>query len=335
MKRSLGFVLFLLVLFCLSFVVGCSSAPEAPPQESVPATEPKVDEAALAAEQAAAAKAAEQAAAAKAAELAAQTERLMAELTAAKDAAQAAGADSTFPEEFTKVSGDYEALIQSQMADPSKDYRSQIENLRDAYLALEKLTKAQDMRNRIKDAGLEDYDVATLQKGDQAMEQAKTLHNQGAAGGQLLEQATIAYDSFFSIMDANYATLCETQRELALAAKEKADSIKAAMAAKAEYDVAAQILATAESAYTGKDYGTAYDGFVEATSAFNTIYNDVFAKRSAAEEAIRRAKQKVAASAEIAAEADEIAPLQPEEDSVDEGNNLNEPLSEENQEVAQ
>ena len=45
------------------------------------------------------------------------------------------------------------------------------------------------------------------------------------------------------------------------------------------------------------------------------IYDDVFVRRAIAEEAIRRAKQKVDTSAAIAAEADEIAPLQDEEET--------------------
>ena len=168
------------------------------------------------------------------------------------------------------------------------------------------------MRERIVNAGLQDSDPDNFQKGDAALEQVQLLYHEGAAGSQLVEQATIAYDSYFAILSANYDTMCQSQRELALAAKEKADSIKSAMAAKDEYAAAALVLSGAETAYAGKVYDKAYDGFVEAAKQFTAVYDDVFVRRATAEEAIRRAKQKVDASAALAEEADEIAPLQDE-----------------------
>ena len=77
-------------------------------------------------------------------------------------------------------------------------------------------------------------------------------------------------------------------------------------------EVGQVLLSGAEAAYTANVYDKAYDGFVDATKQFTAIYDDVFVRRAAAEEAIRRAKQKVTASAALAEEADEIAPLQDE-----------------------
>lgn len=308
MRRHVSLLFLFVLLSLVIFFTGCSSTPEA--ETEAPVTESSASavvtdtvESVLNDE-----------AAAQAALLAAETAGLMAELTAARELAVASGADSLFPEEFAKVSAEYDALIKAQQENPDADYRSQIENLRDTYLALAKLSQATEMRERIVDAGLQDSDPANFQKGDAALEQVQLLYNEGAAGSQLVEHATIAYDSYFAILSANYDTMCQSQRELALAAKEKADSIKSAMAAKDEYAAAALVLSGAEAAYAGKVYDKAYDGFVEATKQFTAVYDDVFVRRATAEEAIRRAKQKVNASAALAEEADEIAPLQ-EDDS--------------------
>ena len=307
MRRHIS-LLFLFVLMSLvMFFTGCSSTPEAEPETVAPVTEPSASAVVTPVESVV-----NEEEAAQAALLAAETAKLMAELTAARELAVVAGADSLFPEEFAKASAEYDALIKAQQENPNQDYRSQIESLRDTYLALAKLSQATEMRERIVNAGLQDSDPETFQKGDAALEQVQHLYNEGAAGSQLVEQATIAYDSYFAILSANYATLCQSQREQALAAKEKADSIKSAMAAKDEYAAASLVLSGAETAYTAKVYDKAYDGFVDATKQFTAIYDDVFVRRAAAEEAIRRAKQKVTASAALAEEADEIAPLQAE-----------------------
>lgn len=300
-------LLFLIVsVSLLLLITGCSSTPESEPEVVAPVTEEIAD--AIVEESGI-----DEEAAAQAALLAADTARLMAELTAAREVAEAVGADTRFPDEFAKIAAEYEALLKAQQENPSEDYRSQIENLRDSYLALAKLTQAMDMRERIVEAGLQDVDPENFQKGDAALEQAQKLNAEGVAGNQLNEQATIAYGAYFSILAANYETLCQSQRERALAAKEKADSIKSAMAAKDAYAAATAVLSSAESAFTLKNYESAYDNFVKATNDFTAIYDEVFVRRAAAEEAIRRAQKKVDASAALAAEADEIAPLQEEE----------------------
>ncbi len=300
-------LLFLIVSVSLILLItGCSSTPEAEPEVVAPVTEEIAD--AIVEESGV-----DEEAAAQAALLAADTARLMAELTAAREASEAVGADTRFPDEFAKISAEYEALLKAQQENPSEDYRSQIENLRDSYLALAKLAQAMDMRERIVSAGLQDVDPENFQKGDTALDQAQKLNAEGVAGAQLNEQATIAYDAYFSILAANYEALCQSQRERALAAKEKADSIKSAMAAKDAYAAATGVLSSAESAFTLKNYESAYDNFVKATNDFTAIYDEVFVRRATAEEAIRRAQKKIDASAALAAEADEIAPLQEDE----------------------
>lgn len=321
MRRHVSLLFLFVLLSLVIFFTGCSSTPEAetvvPDTESnAPAIVTDTVESVVNDE-----------AAAQAALLATETAGLMAELNAARELAVAAGADSLFPEEFVKISAEYDALIKAQQENPDADYRSQIESLRDTYLALAKLSQAIEMRERIVNAGIQDSDPDNFQKGDAALDQVQLLYNEGAAGSQLVEQATIAYDSYFAILSANYDAMCQSQRDLALAAKEKADSIKSAMAAKDEYAAAALVFSGAETAYAGKIYDKAYDGFVEATKQFTAVYDDVFIRRATAEEAIRRAKQKVNASAALAEEADAIAPLQGDDsettnETVDEGDEL-------------
>ena len=125
MRRHVSLLFLFVLLSLVIFFTGCSSTPEA--ETEAPVTESSAsavvtdtvesvlnDEAAL---------------------LAAETAGLMAELTAARELAVASGADSLFPEEFAKVSAEYDALIKAQQENPDADYRSQIENLRDTYLA--------------------------------------------------------------------------------------------------------------------------------------------------------------------------------------------------------
>ena len=116
MRRHIS-LLFLFVLMSLvMFFTGCSSTPEAEPETTAPVTASPVESVVNEEE------------AAEAALLAAETAKLMAELTAARDLAVVAGAESLFPEEFAKVSAEYDALVKAQQENPSEDYRSQIES---------------------------------------------------------------------------------------------------------------------------------------------------------------------------------------------------------------
>lgn len=243
----------------------------------------------------------------------ADTARLLEEMNAARKEAEAAGAAELFPDEFGSVTSDYEALLKAQAENPTGDFRQQIENLRDKYLAMAKLAQAQQLRDQIVEASLQDSNAEAFQKGDEAMDRAKSLCAEGASGSQLLEQANLAYDSYHAVIASGYSNKCQAQRNLAIAAKEKADSLKAEKAAKDEYAIAATALADGDTAYASQSYETAYNCFVEAKERFTEVYDDVFIRRATADEAIRRAKQKVEASAAIAAEADEIAPLTDED----------------------
>lgn len=309
MRSRRNFILFAILASLVVYITGCSSTPEAEPEVVAPVTEPTAD----AVVESPVEPAVDTEALARAAELAADSARLMAELAAAQELAVAAGSEALFPDQFAKISAEYDALVKAQQENPDKDYRNQIENLRDVYLAMTKLAQALQARERLVAAGLEDADPENFQRGEDAVAQAEALYNEGAPGFQLIQQATIAYDSYSTILAANLTIMCEAQREQALAAKEKADSIKSAMAAKEDYAAAELVLTNADAAYAIKSYEQAYDGYVAATNDFTAIYDDVFVRRAIAEEAIRRAKERVDTSAAIAAEADEIAPLQDEE----------------------
>lgn len=240
----------------------------------------------------------------------ADTARLLEEMNAARKEAEDAGAAELFPDEFGSVTSDYEALLKAQTENPTGDFRQQIENLRDKYLAMAKLAQAQQLRDQIMEANLQDSNAEAFQKGDEALSRARGLCAEGASGAQLIEQANLAYDSYHDVITSGYSNKCQTQRDLAIAAKEKADSLKADKAAKEGYAIATKALSDGDDAYAARNYEVAYNGFVEATKLFTEVYDDVFVRRAAADEAIRRAKQKVEASAAIAAEADEIAPLE-------------------------
>lgn len=309
--RRQSSVLFLLILSVLVvFFVGCSSTPETVQEE--------VESVSQSASDAVAQLPSEAEIDAELTQMLADTARLLEEMNAARKEAEDAGAAELFPDEFGGVTSDYEALLKAQQENPKGDFRQQIENLRDKYLAMAKLARAQQLREQIVEANLQDSNVEAFQKGDEALARAKAMCSEGASGVQLMEQANVAHDSYLAVITANYTNMCQSQRDLAIAAKEKADSLKAEKAAKDEYAIAANALSDGDAAYTNKDYEVAYNSFVEATRLFTEVYDDVFIRRATADEAIRRAKQKVEASAAIAAEADEIAPLADEDAPVTE-----------------
>lgn len=288
----------LIILLCLALFVGCSSTPEEPVETTE--TEPVISQGG------------EEGIPTEETNYGSVNKTGLDALNSARDAALASGADSLFPEEFALIEAAYE-IAKLAAADDSLDQTVVLANVQARYKALEQLAKAEGMKAKIKEYNFASKNPEAMAQGDAEFAAAKAALLLEASGSEAVVRASSACTSYGAVLSAGFKELVGGAKEKAYAQKEKADSIKSDKADKEAYSSAAKILSGADKAYTSGEYESAFDGFESAEKHFGEIYNRVLEKRAAAQAAIERAKQKVNNTAEFAAEADEIAPLEEEE----------------------
>ena len=125
----------------------------------------------------------------------------------------------------------------------------------------------------------------------------------------LLSKATSAYASFKTVFATLSKELAKDARDDALAAKKDADSVKAAVSQKKDYNKAADLFKKGDASYSMLGFESAFDYYNESYEIFNALFQDISEKRAAALAAIEAAKKSVEESAAVAEEADLEAPL--------------------------
>ena len=286
MKKSI-YVLFILLLVGF-FFWGCSSTPEAVPEEEIVTVVPD---------------AGESEAVPSGDAFSDVNEKYLSAAAAARDSAIVAGADVLVPDIFTEIDAMYQQLCQVCADNPGQSQEAALIDVADRFTALERLVLAQNLRNKIGDLKFDNIDPQALADGDAAGEEAILLFESGGSGSDIRAAADKAFNAY---------SLAEATRKEAYTQKDAADSIKSATADKDAYSATVLVLSAADAAFVSGNYEAAYTGFTETAVSFKEIYERVAEKRAAAEAAITRAKQKVDTTAVFAAEADEIAPLEAE-----------------------
>ena len=84
---------------------------------------------------------------------------------------------------------------------------------------------------------------------------------------------------------------------------------RAGVARKTEYNEAADLIQSGDSLYSMQNAKKAAEKYKDANVKFTYLYQDVAAKRAAAQAAIEEAKKRVAESEKFAEEADVKAPI--------------------------
>ncbi|MBR5866605.1 MAG: hypothetical protein IKZ04_01715 [Spirochaetaceae bacterium] len=236
----------------------------------------------------------------------------LAQADAARTAALSAGAKGLFSSEFEKADSVYEELKKSLQDNPSGDKSAELSDVANRFKAMECLAESKQLREKIVEYNFVDVDEAELKAGDDAVVKASELL--ASKGTEAYDAAKLAKTSYVNVLNKGFMPLCEAQKAEADSAKEQADSVKSAVAEKEKYAAISLIYDGANTAYTEQAYEAAYEGFSKSTVMFNELFVVVSAKRAEAEAAIARAKEKVTITENFAVEADEIAPLQEEEE---------------------
>ena len=231
--------------------------------------------------------------------------KLMKQINEARKAAIEAGADRNCPDQMNKL--DY---LLSGLKD-SDDPEAAAKSIIDRYNLLANYSSALDTKKEIDNNGYASYaqnnydrGVDNLSKVDAAFDK-----NPDDFDKSVFVNAENALKEFNTVINVAYKKIAKEEREAAMEAKKKADSVKAGVARKTEYNEAADLMQSGDSLYSMQNAKKAAEKYKEANTKFTYLYQDVSEKRAAARAAIEEAKKRVAESEKFAEEADVKAPI--------------------------
>lgn len=129
----------------------------------------------------------------------------------------------------------------------------------------------------------------------------------------MIDLETFVTENCWKIYYDSYKNDANAERARYADVKKKADSIKANVAAKAEYAAAVKFLTDGDASASRGQWDKAYENYLKAADAMTDVYELVSEKRAAAQDAIDRARARAEEAEELAVMADEKAPLSDEE----------------------
>ena len=301
---------FFSVFACLVCILlaACKSAPQEPAAEA-PAVEPVVEEAPVAEEPVQE-------------DYTAQKDELQQKIKDARQKSLDAGAADVFAGNFP---GADEAASKLSAGDESLDfdaYKANVKKALDLYKAYEKAALAYKAYTKILQFEFENNDPENFEKGQSLYAEFAELANANEDSALMLEKAEGALAAYTAVLDSSFKKLADSEREKTVAAKRDADSIKASVAGKKDYEAAEKHMTDGDAAYSRMSWENSWNLYKDATAGFTEVYRVVSEKRAYAAEQIEKARKRTEEVASFAEQADEIAPLpesaEDEEDAEDE-----------------
>lgn len=226
----------------------------------------------------------------------------------AKKAALDANADKIAPIQFAAADALYQGL--KAQAQTGVNVIPALKDAEQRFEALEKYAKAVSAKQRVDELQFASNDSASYEKGVAAINELSAIFNDtNITGAKMLEKATEAYGCFNSILINSFKKLAKASREETFKSKKNADSVKAGVAEKVEYNKAAEEFRKGDSNFAMQNPEGALKNYEASKAMFDSLFQVVSEKRKAAEKAMEEAKQAVLKMADYALSADKEAPI--------------------------
>ena len=240
----------------------------------------------------------------------------LANMNSSRQAAIDSDAEEYAPDYFAALEEKYNDL--KARAANGEDVTAECNDLAKRYQALAAYVNALDAKETIDDYELPALAQAAYDKGCKDLDDFETLfEDPDSSADELLAKGTSAYANFKTVLVALYKDIAKDARADALEAKKDADSVKAGVSEKREYNRAVELFKKGDASYSMNGYQSACEAYDEAYDIFTELYETISEKRAAALAAIEAAKKSVEASAAIAEEADLEAPLTGDVDGIE------------------
>lgn len=238
--------------------------------------------------------------------------QLLAELNSIREDAINSGCEKLCPDQFNAAETLYKTL--EPQAKEGLNIQDSLNDLKARYEAMKKYSECLALKDKIEKNELKSFDEANYNKANEIVEDfTNPLKLSNVSGNAMLEKIDTAYKAYKSVIFKAYKSKARDARENAYKAKRNADSVKAGVAAKAEYLKAAEEFKAGDSNFAIQNPESALKNYENAEVQFTQVYEFVKIKREAAQKAMDEAKSKVEQSNNYAVEADTEAPLTGEE----------------------
>jgi tetratricopeptide (TPR) repeat protein len=167
------------------------------------------------------------------------------------------------------------------------------------------LVAAQAKRQELVDNGFYEESPQAFGVADNALNHAVEDYAAGidAVGENSLVNARMALEGFTAIIDSVWLSRADAQRVKSANAQQQALKLKADVAVKDRYTLAAELHNKGDAALRGKDYAAAIGFYEEATPVFDETIKIAAEKKEKAEFALKNAEQKIVESEKIAEDA--------------------------------
>ncbi|MDR1147410.1 MAG: hypothetical protein LBK66_02150 [Spirochaetaceae bacterium] len=167
------------------------------------------------------------------------------------------------------------------------------------------LAMAQIKRQELIDDGFYEENSQAFGVADNALNLAVEDYEAGidAVGENSLVNARMALEGFTAIIDSAWLSRADAQRVKSDNAQQQALKLKADIAVKDRYNLAAELHNKGDAALRGKDYTAAIGFYEEAAPVFDEAIKIAAEKKEKAEFALKNAEQKIAESEKIAEDA--------------------------------
>jgi hypothetical protein len=163
---------------------------------------------------------------------------------------------------------------------------------------------AKQMRATVSQYGLDKYDAASFQKAEASFKDGEAAYDKDNAKSKAAFQQAIA--GYQKVMDAGFPVLVADKKKAAEAAKADADSVKAGVAVKSDYNAAQNLYNQAASAEKAKDYPKCLDLYEQSRARFAAAAQTTRQLMAKAQASIEEVKKDLATAEQQAAEAEKI-----------------------------
>ncbi len=228
------------------------------------------------------------------------------------------GAYEELPDFFKELDSEYvEQKKEAQKNGKSDEMTNILESLNSAYQTISKYKEAKDKKKKIDNKGYasnsqKNYDegASLIEELDEVFDESGSFFKELRAGDEdvaekLLEKATRADGDFINVFKATAIN----ERSAAFKAKKQADSVKASVSRKSDYDDAVSQFRSGDENYKSGSIEECIDNYISAKNMFSRLYTEVSAARKAALSKINTANDKVKHSWNVADKADKTNPL--------------------------
>lgn len=232
--------------------------------------------------------------------------------------AENADADMELTELYNAANDAFERLKQrASSGENSAELKKALENLNNLFKGLEAYAQAKAKKERIDDKGYAYNNQNAYDDGASLLEELEEINKNASKyiaelekgssdkGNEFLQKANKANTSFMNV----FRSTAENERSAAFKAKKQADSVKASVSRKNDYDNGVASFRDGDSKYVSGDIENSIEDYVNARGIFSKLYKEVSAARQKAQASIDDAKSNVKRSEALALKADKTDPL--------------------------